>query len=75
MHVHNDLGMAVANTVLGARGGALYLDTTIRGIGERAGNCDFYRLVQAAGTIFNLNLSMSEAKKLEEEIARVLAID
>jgi homocitrate synthase NifV len=75
MHVHNDLGMAVANTVLGARGGALFLDTTIRGIGERAGNCDFLKLVQAAGTIFDFGLSLSEAKRLESEIAQILAIN
>ncbi len=37
-HCHNDLGMAVANTVAGVLGGARQVEVTINGIGERAGN-------------------------------------
>ena len=37
-HTHNDLGMAVANTLGGIRGGARQVECTINGIGERAGN-------------------------------------
>lgn len=38
-HAHNDLGMAVANTLAAARAGADMLDCTVNGLGERAGNC------------------------------------
>ncbi len=38
-HAHNDLGMAVANTLAAARAGADTLDCTVNGLGERAGNC------------------------------------
>ena len=37
-HTHDDLGMAVANTIAGIRGGARQVECTINGIGERAGN-------------------------------------
>src|SRR5882724_895041 len=37
-HCHNDLGMAVANSLAAIRGGARQLELTINGIGERAGN-------------------------------------
>ena len=38
VHRHNDLGMAVANTLAGIDGGARQIECTINGIGERAGN-------------------------------------
>jgi 2-isopropylmalate synthase len=38
VHCHNDLGMAVANTLAAAMAGATQLECTINGIGERAGN-------------------------------------
>ena len=37
-HCHNDLGLAVANTLAGIQGGARQVEVTINGIGERAGN-------------------------------------
>ena len=37
-HCHDDLGMAVANTLAGVEGGARQVECTINGIGERAGN-------------------------------------
>jgi homocitrate synthase NifV len=45
MHCHNDLGMAVAISLSGARGAIesgrdAFIDTTVNGYGERAGNCD-----------------------------------
>jgi len=45
MHFHNDLGMAVANSVMGAKAGIdagvdVYINTAINGMGERAGNAD-----------------------------------
>ncbi len=37
-HCHDDLGMAVANTLAGIQGGARQVECAINGIGERAGN-------------------------------------
>ncbi|MEH0873290.1 homocitrate synthase [Pectobacterium cacticida] len=38
MHAHNDLGMATANTLAAVRAGATHVNTTVLGLGERAGN-------------------------------------
>jgi 2-isopropylmalate synthase len=46
-HTHDDLGMAVANTLAGIRGGARQVECTINGIGERAGNGALEEIVMA----------------------------
>ncbi|KAK7373465.1 hypothetical protein VNO80_06874 [Phaseolus coccineus] len=46
-HCHNDLGLATANTIEGARAGARQLEVTINGIGERAGNASLEEVVMA----------------------------
>lgn len=38
MHAHDDLGLATANTLAAIRGGATHVNTTVHGLGERAGN-------------------------------------
>ncbi|ODB33421.1 2-isopropylmalate synthase [Pseudoalteromonas sp. BMB] len=39
VHCHNDLGLAVANSIAAVQAGARQIECTINGIGERAGNC------------------------------------
>ncbi|KAL4394465.1 hypothetical protein HN51_022458 [Arachis hypogaea] len=46
-HCHNDFGLAVANTIAGARAGARQLEVTMNGIGERAGNAALEEVVMA----------------------------
>jgi 2-isopropylmalate synthase len=46
-HTHDDLGLAVANTLAGMRGGARQVECTINGIGERAGNAALEEVVMA----------------------------
>ena len=46
-HCHNDLGLAVANSLAAIEGGARQVECTINGIGERAGNCALEELVMA----------------------------
>ena len=46
-HCHNDLGLAVANTLAAIEGGARQVECTINGIGERAGNCALEEIVMA----------------------------
>jgi homocitrate synthase NifV len=72
IHAHNDLGMAVANTIEAAKSGCLYADVTAGGIGERAGNCDFARLVQASGSIFDWGITADGARGLQRDILRVM---
>jgi isopropylmalate/homocitrate/citramalate synthase len=64
LHCHNDLGMAVANSLAGAMGVIdggqdAYINTTINGIGERAGNADFIAVILA------VKKSKHTAKKYE----------
>jgi 2-isopropylmalate synthase len=47
VHCHNDLGLAVANTLAGVKGGARQIECTINGIGERAGNAALEEVVMA----------------------------
>lgn len=45
MHTHNDFGMATANAVAGLKAGATTVNTTVNGLGERAGNASLEELV------------------------------
>ena len=49
-HNHNDLGLAVANTVASVRAGARQIECTVNGIGERAGNAALEEIVMALRT-------------------------
>ena len=49
-HNHNDLGLAVANTIAAFRAGARQVECTINGIGERAGNASLEEIVMAIRT-------------------------
>jgi 2-isopropylmalate synthase len=50
VHCHNDLGLAVANSLSGVENGAGQIECTINGIGERAGNCALEEVVMALRT-------------------------
>jgi 2-isopropylmalate synthase len=57
VHCHDDLGMAVANSLTAVVAGARQIECTINGIGERAGNCSLEEVVTALSTrtaFFNL---------------------
>ncbi|NLV73375.1 MAG: 2-isopropylmalate synthase [Chloroflexi bacterium] len=49
-HCHNDLGLAVANSLAGVRAGARQVECTINGLGERAGNAALEEIVMAIKT-------------------------
>jgi 2-isopropylmalate synthase len=50
VHCHNDLGMAVANSLAGVRAGCRQIECTVNGIGERAGNAALEEVVMAIKT-------------------------
>ncbi|MDP7205874.1 MAG: 2-isopropylmalate synthase, partial [Pirellulaceae bacterium] len=50
IHCHNDLGLAVANSLAAVENGAGQIECTINGIGERAGNCSLEEVVMAMRT-------------------------
>jgi 2-isopropylmalate synthase len=50
VHCHDDLGMAVANSLAAVRAGARQVECTVNGLGERAGNCSLEEVVMALAT-------------------------
>lgn len=50
VHCHNDLGVAVANSLMAVQNGAQQIECTINGIGERAGNASLEEIVMAIAT-------------------------
>jgi 2-isopropylmalate synthase len=50
IHCHNDLGMAVANSLAAIRAGARQVECTVNGLGERAGNASLEEIVMAINT-------------------------
>ncbi|XP_029124827.1 probable 2-isopropylmalate synthase isoform X2 [Cajanus cajan] len=76
-HCHNDLGLATANTIEGARAGARQLEVTMNGIGERAGNacleevvmalaCKGYHVLGGLHTRINTTHILKTSKMVEE---------
>jgi len=62
VHCHNDLGLAVANSLAAVEHGAGQIECTINGIGERAGNCSLEEVVMAIRTrndYYNLATSIN----------------
>ncbi|MAF85683.1 MAG: 2-isopropylmalate synthase [Dehalococcoidales bacterium] len=65
VHCHNDLGLAVANSLESVRQGARQIECTINGIGERAGNASLEEIVMAVKTrrdFFNLTTNINTAQ-------------
>ena len=65
VHCHNDLGMAVANSLAAVRHGARQIECTINGLGERAGNTSLEEVVMALRTrrdFFNLATNIDTAQ-------------
>jgi 2-isopropylmalate synthase len=50
VHCHNDLGLAVANSLAAIEAGARQVECTVNGVGERAGNCSLEEVVMALRT-------------------------
>ncbi|MBI3003314.1 MAG: 2-isopropylmalate synthase [candidate division NC10 bacterium] len=65
VHCHNDLGLAVANSLAGVLNGARQVECTINGIGERAGNASLEEIVMALRTRKDL-VGMDTGLRTEE---------
>ena len=75
IHCHNDLGMAVANTLSAAEAGAFQLHTTVNGIGERCGNAALEELVVALRVQYGIERydasKLMELSKLVEQYTEI----
>ena len=71
-HCHNDLGMATANSISGAMGGARQIECCINGIGERAGNTATEEIVMAFKVRkelgFDTNIDTRQIKQMSDKI-------
>jgi isopropylmalate/homocitrate/citramalate synthase len=61
-HGHNDFGMATACAVAAVRGGATWIQGTINGMGERAGNADIGEIALALRCLYDIPIDMNLAK-------------
>ncbi len=55
MHAHDDLGLATANTLAAVRAGATHINTTVNGLGERAGNAPLEEAVMALRHVYGID--------------------
>ena len=77
VHCHNDLGLAVANSLAAVRNGARQIECTVNGIGERAGNASLEEVVMAMKTRediykgFSTGVSTREIVKSSRLVSRM----
>lgn len=71
MHTHNDLGLATANALAGVRAGAKWVNTTVMGLGERAGNAPIEEVVMALKLTMGIELPIKT--HMFREIAEYVA--
>ncbi|MEH2015139.1 homocitrate synthase [Nostoc sp.] len=65
IHTHNDFGLATANALAGIKAGALSVNTTVNGLGERAGNAALEEVVMAIKRIYGVDLGINTPSLLE----------
>ena len=65
VHCHNDLGLAVANTLAGVEGGAMGVQCSVNGLGERSGNAALDEVVIGLNKFFGFDLDINTDKFFE----------
>jgi len=79
MHAHDDLGLATANSIAAIMAGASHVNTTVNGLGERAGNAPLEEVVMAMWRIHGVDMGIdmhgfpSISKLVAEASGRVVA--
>ena len=71
-HGHNDFGMATACAVAAVRGGATWIQGTINGMGERAGNADICEIALALRCLYDVpvELDLTRVRQVSEVVAK-----
>jgi isopropylmalate/homocitrate/citramalate synthase len=62
VHTHNDCGLALASALAGVEAGADWVDATVNGLGERAGNCALEEVVLALDALYGVDLGIDAGK-------------
>ena len=65
VHTHNDLGMATANAIAGIKAGARFVNTTVNGLGERAGNAALEEVVMALKHACGVDCAIDSSRFVE----------
>ncbi|VAX12372.1 Homocitrate synthase [hydrothermal vent metagenome] len=79
IHAHDDFGMATANTLAAVRAGASHVNTTVHGLGERAGNAPLEEVVMGLKHLYHVNTGIdlqnfsALSKKVAEASGRPVA--
>jgi isopropylmalate/homocitrate/citramalate synthase len=71
-HGHNDFGLGTASAIAAVRGGATWVQGTINGMGERAGNADIAEIALALRCLYDVPVAMdlSKVRKVSEAVCR-----
>ncbi len=71
MHAHDDLGLATANTLAAALAGATHVNTTVNGLGERAGNAALEEVVVGLRQLYGIEtgVNLQAFPKLSQQVA------
>jgi len=72
MHTHNDFGMATANSIAGIEAGATSANTTVIGLGERAGNASFEQVLMSLAHQFKEKRDINSQKL--QQLVKVVAL-
>jgi len=72
MHAHDDLGLATANTLAAVRAGATHVNTTVHGLGERAGNAALEEVVMGLKHLHHVTtgIDLTRFEALSKLVAR-----
>ena len=72
MHTHNDFGLATANALAGAMGGASHIGVTVNGLGERAGNAALEEVLMSLKYVhgFELSIDTRQFRELSEYVSK-----
>jgi homocitrate synthase NifV len=72
MHTHNDFGLATANALAGIQAGATSVNTTVNGLGERAGNAALEEIVMVLKRLYQveLNIDTRRLRELSQLVAK-----
>jgi homocitrate synthase NifV len=62
MHAHDDLGLAAANTLAAVRAGATHINTTVNGLGERAGNAPLEEAVMGLRHLYGIETGIDSRR-------------
>lgn len=71
VHTHNDLGMATANALAALRAGARFVNTTVNGLGERAGNAPLEEVVMGLKVAMGIDVGIDTHRF--REVSRFVA--